>query len=66
MQGMLLVEVKSLMNELTEWYEIMYWAKIVNDHSKGPVFFTSDKQTREEIDSYKKYYKTKSQKVHPL
>ena len=54
------------MNELTEWYEIMYWAKIVNDHSKGPVFFTSDKQTREEIDSYKKYYKAKSQKVHPL
>lgn len=45
------------MNELTEWYEIMYWAKIVNDHSKGPVFFTSYKQTREEIDSYKKYYK---------
>lgn len=52
------VGVKSPMNELTEWYEIMYWAKIVNDHSKGPVFFTSDKQTREEIDSYKKYYKT--------
>lgn len=63
---MQLVEVKSPMNELTKWYEIMYWAKIVNDHSKGPVFFTNDKQTREEIDSYKKYYKAKSQKVHPL
>lgn len=54
------------MNELTEWYEIMYWAKIVVKRSKGPVFFTNYKQTREEIDSYKKYYKSKSQKVQPL
>ena len=57
------------MNELTEWYEIMYWAKIVANHAKGPIFFTSEKQTREEIDAYKKFYKTmhkpdNSSKIH--
>lgn len=46
------------MNELTELYEIFHWAKIVANHAKGPIFFTSEKQTREEIDAYKKFYKT--------
>lgn len=50
------------MNKLTEWYEIFHWAKIVNDHARGPIFFTSEKQTREEIDAFKKYYK--SSKIH--
>lgn len=46
------------MDELTELYEIFHWAKIVANHAKGPIFFTSEKQTREEIDAYKKFYKT--------
>lgn len=50
------------MNKLTEWYEIFHWAKIVANHAKGPIFFTSEKQTREEIDAFKKYYK--SSKIH--